>query len=156
MNGRELYQELEEHMSIISKILYTVAFFQILHSGFASYEFHQYVRAHDLPHVENPLPTDIKFECYMGVCLFILATFLTIEKEKYYPVDSTEKKVISTGQYLKEIKLNKATSLDNLIGFNPTANVTNTPCLVDIHQKRKEFKEWLEENNDDAENTKEE
>lgn len=136
-------------MSILRKILYAVSVLQILHSGFSSYEFHKYIRDSNIPHLDKTIPSDIKFECYMGFFLFILATFLTIEKDSYYPVDSMEKKIITSSQYLKEIKLNKATNLDNLIGLNPTGNISNTPCIIDVHQKRKEFNDWAKNKGSD-------
>lgn len=53
---------------------------------------------------------------------------------------------IIKGEYLQDISLSKATDVDNLIGSNPTGEVSYTPNFIDIHEKRKSVKQWIAKN----------
>lgn len=132
-------------MSFLIKILYIVSILQILHSGFSSYEFHQLVK--NTSYKEHySLPRDIQLECYMGLALFILTSFLSFTKLQYYsirPSTNDKLKLLTTDEYLKDISLTRANNVHNLIGNDPNGEVTFTPNFVDLQRKRKEISEWL-------------
>lgn len=92
------------------------------------------------------MPKDIKYETYAGLVLFVLAVFTSFEKLQYLPIESNDGMIISEGNYLKEIALNKATNVDNLIGSNPNGEIVFTPSFVDVHAKRKLSREWASNN----------
>lgn len=128
-------------MGLTSNILYLISTFQFLHAGFSSYEYYQLMK--NLPDVgKNTAPKDIKYETYCALILVILATFLSFNKLEFYPLKG-EKKLLSQNEYLKDISLNKATNVDNLMGNDPTGEVTYTPSFIDIHAKRAEVQKFL-------------
>ncbi|AJP39439.1 ER membrane protein complex subunit 5 [Saccharomyces cerevisiae] len=132
-------------MSFVSKLLYTVSALVLFHSGFSSYEFHHLLKLNSLNNAQgaiSKLPKDIMYETYAGLILFVLAVFTSFEKLQYLPIESNDGKIISQGNYLKEIALNKATNVDNLIGSNPNGEIIFTPSFVDVHMKRKICREW--------------
>ncbi|CAL9730106.1 ER membrane protein complex subunit 5 [Monosporozyma unispora] len=134
-------------MSIITTVLYTISILQILHSGFSSFEFHQLTK--NMDSTTYPIPKDIQLECYMGLVVFILTSFLSFKKLEYYPVKPSKEnklKLLSTGQYLKDISLSKANNVHNLIGNDPNGEVTFAPSFVDIQKKREEIALWLKDN----------
>lgn len=134
-------------MTILTKVLYSISILQILHSGFSSFEFHQLTK--NMDPIDYPLPRDIKLECYMGLILFIFTCFLSFKKLQYYPIKPTEGSelnLLSTNQYLKDISLNKANNVHNLIGDDPHGEVSFTPSLVNIQKKREEIALWLKTN----------
>lgn len=135
-------------MSLLTKLLYIVSIIQILHSGFSSYEFHQLAK--NTTYREHySLPKDIQLECYMGLFLFILTSFLSFKKLQYYPIRPSvdnRLKLLTTDQYLKDISLSKANNIHNLIGDDPNGEITFTPNFVDLQRKRKEISNWLNDN----------
>lgn len=135
-------------MSLLTKLLYIVSIIQILHSGFSSYEFHQFAK--NTTYREHySLPKDIQLECYMGLFLFILTSFLSFKKLQYYPIRPSvdnRLKLLTTDQYLKDISLSKANNIHNLIGDDPNGEITFTPNFVDLQRKRKEISNWLNDN----------
>lgn len=135
-------------MSLLTKLLYIVSIIQILHSGFSSYEFHQLLKNTNYRE-QYSLPKDIQLECYMGLFLFILTSFLSFKKLQYYPIRPSvdnRLKLLTTDQYLKDISLSKANNIHNLIGDDPNGEITFTPNFVDLQRKRKEISDWLNDN----------
>ncbi|KOG98863.1 ER membrane protein complex subunit 5 [Saccharomyces pastorianus] len=136
-------------MTLVSKLLYAVSTLVLLHSGFSSYEFHHLLKLKSLNNAQtviHELPKDIKYETYAGLLLFVLAVFTSFKKLQYLPIESNDGMIISEGNYLKEIALNKATNVDNLIGSNPNGEIVFTPSFVDVHAKRKLSREWASNN----------
>lgn len=129
-------------MSIISKVLQTFSLLQLLHAGFSSYEFNQIVKKG--VSTSTKLPLDIKFEVVCALVLFALGSLLSFETLQYYPVRG-EKKIVGPKQYLADIKLNKATNIDNLVGCDPNGEVSYTPSFVDVKAKRDEVQKWMNE-----------
>ncbi|EJS43305.1 kre27p [Saccharomyces arboricola H-6] len=138
-------------MSLTSKLFYAVSALVLFHSGFSSYEFHHLLKLNP-PHnaqsasVITDLPKDIKYEVYVGLLLFILGVFTSFEKLQYLPIENNDGMIISQGNYLKEIALNKATNVNNLVGSNPNGEVIFSPSFVDVHAKRKITREWASNN----------
>ncbi|GAV54185.1 hypothetical protein ZYGR_0AK06870 [Zygosaccharomyces rouxii] len=135
-------------MAFLSTILFLFSSVLIFHSGFSSHEFHQLLKnlPQDSPsYVGRQLPKDIQYEAITGIITFIIAVFLSFKKLSYYPLQGP-KKLITLNQYLQEIRMNKATTVDNLIGNDPYGEVNHTPNFVDIHAKREETRRWLEQN----------
>ncbi|CAB4255741.1 similar to Saccharomyces cerevisiae YIL027C KRE27 Member of a transmembrane complex required for efficient folding of proteins in the ER [Maudiozyma barnettii] len=140
-------------MSLISKILQFIAIIIILHSGFSSYEFNQTSKHLSQNDILNSivLPIDIKYEAIAGLLLFIISVFVSFEKIEYYSLRRQEGHSIETlsqGQYLKYITLNKATDRDNMINSDPTGDVSYTPNMVHIHEKRKLMRDWIQKQQD--------
>ncbi|CAI4064773.1 hypothetical protein SKDZ_09G1350 [Saccharomyces kudriavzevii ZP591] len=136
-------------MTFVSKFLYAVSSLVLFHSGFSSYEFHHLLKLDSLKSSHffwSKLPRDIKYETYAGLLLFVLAVFTSFEKLQYLPIHSDHGMIISQGNYLKEIALNKATNVDNLVGSNPNGDIIFSPSFVDIHAKRKLSREWASNN----------
>lgn len=138
-------------MSVISKIFQFLSLFAILHSAFSSYEYSQLSKslAQSSSTSIIDLPIDIKYEAIVGLLFFTLSTFLSFEKIEFYPLRREEGKKLETlsqGQYLKYITLNKATIADNLMISDPTGDVSYTPNMVSIHEKRSIMKDWLQKN----------
>ncbi|SMN21147.1 similar to Saccharomyces cerevisiae YIL027C KRE27 Member of a transmembrane complex required for efficient folding of proteins in the ER [Maudiozyma saulgeensis] len=136
-------------MSFLSKAIQYIAIIVILHSGFSSYEFHQTAKQLSLDSISNviALPIDIKYEAIAGLLLFIISVFVSFEKIEYYSLRRQEGHSIETlsqGQYLKYITLNKATDRDNMINSDPTGDVSYTPNMVHIHEKRKQMRDWIQ------------
>lgn len=132
-------------MSILSKSFYFIAWIQIIHSGVSSYEFHQIVKHIILenPDAKTPgLPDDVKLEALCGLLFFILGTFISQSKLKYLSIRG-EERIMETDEYLKPIELNKASSTDVVINNDPYGEINYLPSFVDIHAKRKLFKEYL-------------
>lgn len=135
-------------MTFFIKILYIVSVLQVLHSGFSSYEFHQLVKNTNYKD-HYSLPKDIQLECYIGLALFILTSFLSFTKLQYYPIKpsiNNKLRLLTTDQYLKDISLSRANNVHNLIGNDPNGEVTFTPNFVDLQRKRKEISDWLADN----------
>ena len=136
-------------MSLISKILLLISLAQIFHSGFSSYEFHQLKKqlaASSVADVSGiPLPNDIQLEVVIGLSLFMLSVFLSFDKLEYLPLKGGHT-ALTQGKYLQEIDMNKATTIDNLMGSDPYGYINYTPAFVDIHAKRQEVSEWLAKN----------
>ncbi|CCD22434.1 Emc5p NDAI_0A02760 [Naumovozyma dairenensis CBS 421] len=155
-------------MSIVSKGLLIIAIFQLLHSGFSSYEFHQILKniSSTNDHMNNAaieslsLPKDIVYEAISASILFALSMFFSLEKPEYLPIrniDGSEKKLKPLkGDYLKEIALNKSTNTDNLIGAITTGEISYTPSFINIHEKRRIVKQWILENENEVSETKKE
>lgn len=135
-------------MSFFIKILYILSVLQVLHSGFSSYEFHQLVKNTNYKDYYS-LHKDIQLECYIGLALFILTSFLSFTKLQYYPIKpsiNNKLRLLTTDQYLKDISLSRANNVHNLIGNDPNGGVTFTPNFVDLQRKRKEISDWLADN----------
>lgn len=129
-------------MGLVSKSLYAVSLLQLLHAGFSSYEFHQVMKKHN--RVGAQLPQDIKFEGLCAIIIFTLGVFLSFEVLQYYPLRG-EEKPLGPKQYLLDIKLNKSSNIDNLVGVDPNGEVSYTPSFVDIKEKREQVQKWLNE-----------
>lgn len=135
-------------MGLVSKLLLVISVILISHSGFSSYEFHQLLKGVPKDQASGlvlALPNDIKYETLTGLGIFVISVFLSFDKLTYYPLEGS-KKLLTQGQYLLDIEMSKATNVDNLIGSDPSGPVTYTPNFVDIHEKRKQAKEWSLEN----------
>ncbi|GCE98010.1 hypothetical protein ZYGM_004520 [Zygosaccharomyces mellis] len=135
-------------MTFLSTILILFSSVLLLHSGFSSHEFHQLLK--NLPqnspsYVNRQLPKDIQYEAITGIILFTTAIFLSFKKLTYFPLQGP-RKLITLDQYLQEIRMNKATNIDNLIGNDPYGEVNYTPNFINIHAKRAETRSWLEQN----------
>ncbi|KAL3240353.1 Emc5p RNJ42_03571 [Nakaseomyces bracarensis] len=129
-------------MGIISKVLQTLSLIQLLHAGFSSYEFNQIVKKG--VNTSTTLPLDIKFEVLCALILFALGSFLSFDTLQYYTVRG-ERKLVGPKEYLADIKLNKATNIDNLIGCDPNGEVSYAPSFVDVKAKREEVQKWMNE-----------
>ncbi|CAR28191.1 hypothetical protein ZYGR_0N06830 [Zygosaccharomyces rouxii] len=135
-------------MALLSTILILFSSALILHSGFSSHEFHQLLKS--LPqdshsYLGHQLPKDIQYEAIAGIITFTIAVFFSFKKLTYYPLQGPQK-LITLNHYLHEIRMNKATNVDNLIGNDPYGEINHTPNFIDIHAKREETKRWLEQN----------
>ncbi|GMM55542.1 Emc5 protein [Maudiozyma humilis] len=135
-------------MALFPKILQALSLVVISHSAFSSYEFHQVVKqlSQELIDDSVTLPKDITYEAVCGLLIFVLASFLEFEKITFFPLRRNHGEPIETlsqGQYLKHITLNKATNVDNLLDSDPTGDVSYTPNMVNIHEKRKIMDDWL-------------
>ncbi|AMD20631.1 HDL113Cp [Eremothecium sinecaudum] len=136
-------------MSLISSLLFIISSFQLFHSGFSSFEFHQLKKQ---PHMYNGLqkeirlPIDIQLEVITGLILFTLAVFLSFDKLEYLTLRGP-RKLLSQNQYLSEIQMTAATKKDNLIGSDAYGEFTFMPSFVDIHAKRKEIREYISRKN---------
>lgn len=95
--------------------------------------------------MNRQLPKDIQYEAIAGIILFITAIFFSFKKLTYFPLQGP-RKLITLDQYLQEIRMNKATNVDNLIGNDPYGEVNYTPNFINIHSKRAETRRWLEQN----------
>lgn len=135
-------------MGFVSKLLLVISVILISHSAFSSYEFHQLLKSVPKDQASElvlGLPKDIKYETLAGLGTFVFSIFLSFDKLTYYPLVGS-KKLLTQGQYLLDIEMSKATNVDNLIGSDPSGPVTYTPNFIDIHEKRKQVKEWSLEN----------
>lgn len=123
-----------------------VALAQLFHSGFSSYEFHQLKKqlaaGSSVAIDQISLPKDIRLEVLSGLILFTFSVFMSFGKLTYLPL-SGKPVLLSQHEYLKEIDMNRATMTNNLIGSDPYGEITYTPNFVDVHAKRKELKQWL-------------
>lgn len=136
-------------MDILSKILILIASALILHSGFSSHEFHQLIKSipqDSLTQGDRQLPKNIQYEAVAGIITFTIAIFSSFRKLRFYPLQGPHN-LITLNQYLKEVHMNKATNIDNLIGNDPYGEINHTPNFVNVHAKREETKRWLEQNN---------
>lgn len=137
-------------MTFISKTIQYISFIVILHAGFSSYEFHQTYKQLSINDISSDiltLPKDIKYEAILGFILFIISVFISFEKIQYFSLRRQEGHSIETlsqGQYLKFISLNKATDSDNMMNSDPTGDVSYTPNMIHIHEKRKQMSDWLQ------------
>lgn len=141
-------------MSLISKILQGVSLLIISHSAFSSYEFHQVIKQLSQDAIDGSitLPKDITYEAVAGLLIFIIASFLEFSKITFYPLRRKHGEPLerlSQGQYLKHITLNNATDVDNLLDSDPTGDVSYTPNMIHIHEKRKIMDDWLKKNQKD-------
>lgn len=136
-------------MGLTSKLLFLLSIVLLSHSGFSSYEFHQSLknatRESSSSALSIQLPKDIVYETVLGLLIYVLSSFLGFEKLNYYPLLGP-RKLLTQGQYLQDIEMSKATNVDNLIGSDPAGAVDYTPNFVDIHEKRKQVKQWLADN----------
>ncbi|CDO96599.1 unnamed protein product [Kluyveromyces dobzhanskii CBS 2104] len=132
-------------MSIISKSFYLIAWLQIIHSAVSSFEFHQVVKHIILenPDAQTPgLPVDIKLEAICGLIFFIVGKFVSYSKITHLTIRG-EERIIEANQYLKLIALNKASNTDVLTNSDPYGEINYHPAFVDIHYKRKAYKEYI-------------
>ncbi|CCE62296.1 hypothetical protein TPHA_0C01400 [Tetrapisispora phaffii CBS 4417] len=134
-------------MGSLSKGLIVVSLLQLFHAGFSSSEFQQLLKTQQLHKYLNEagLPLDIKLEVFMGLIIFVIGIFLSFEKLQFQPIELTRPTVI-TGEYLSDIRYRKATNVENLTGSNLEGQIIYTSNLTDVHQKRKECRDWMNEN----------
>ncbi|CCK71697.1 Emc5p KNAG_0H02820 [Huiozyma naganishii CBS 8797] len=130
-------------MGFISRLVYFVSVLLLLHAAFSSFEYHQLMKnaAQDTARTP-PVPRDIVYETYAALALFITATILSHNKLTYYNLFTLKR--VSQDEYLRDTALRRATTVDNMIGNDPAAEVTHTPNLADIMSKRKEVIAYLQ------------
>lgn len=132
-------------MSLFSKSLFLLAWLQLIHSGFSSYEFHRVSKqlVLDNPDAVLPkLPLDIKLEAISGLVFFILAEFIGNSVLRFLTIRG-EERIIDTHEYLKPVSMNKASNINVLLNSDPYGEINYHPSFVDIQAKRKEMKEFL-------------
>lgn len=144
-------------MSLVSKALFIISMFQLLHSGFSSHEFltlkKRLATQSELDVAHMLLPKDVQLEAICGVVLLTLSIFMSFSKLQSIPLGG-KLKILRSNEYLKEISMNKATNAKNLIGCDPYGGTTYLPNLVDIHAKREEIKQWRKAHEKDNSATK--
>ncbi|ODV58797.1 Emc5p ASCRUDRAFT_38639 [Ascoidea rubescens DSM 1968] len=139
-------------MSFLSKLLYFIGSFCLLHSGFSSYEFTQYFKQVHKG-LNTPLPLDIKIEAILGLLFFIIASFHSILiSPKLSLIDNDPNNSDHTSLLLKSnqdslffkpIKMRKAMAEYELIGACPFQAIESKPSYIDILQRKNEFNQWL-------------
>lgn len=133
-------------MTYLSSLLLIISILQLIHSGFSSYEFHQFkkdaitLNGNQASSIKMPL--DIQIEAMVGLFLFTISIFLSFQKLKYYPMQSNLK-ILTQNMFLQEINMNKATTVDNLIGNDPFGQIIYCPNFVNVHEKRRTVQEYL-------------
>lgn len=135
-------------MAFLSIVLIAFSSLLLMHAGFSSHEFHQLLK--NLPQDSAPplgrqLPKDIQYEALVAISIFTLAIFLSFKKLRFYPLQGPQK-MITLDRYLQDIRMNKATNVDNLIGNDSYGEINNAANFVDIHDKREQTKKWLQQN----------
>ena len=139
-------------MGLISKLLYLIGSFFLLHSGFSSYEFTQYFKqVHKGLNV--PLPLDIQLEAMFGLVFFVAGAFNSnIISPKLSVIDigvgdnDNGSVLLNSDQnslLFKPIEMRKAMIEHELIGACPFQSIESKPNYIDILQRKSEFKDWI-------------
>lgn len=144
--------------STTSSIAYFFGLLILVHSGYSSFEFHQWTKSsiHESSHL---LPFDIVIESIIGILVIVVGAVKSIENEPSYTIDGKKvddpdsilkdvqinEKVYTSDKYLKPIEMKKAVEVIEKIGLSDYEVFETRVEFIDILAKRKEYLDWIEQ-----------
>lgn len=139
--------------STASLAAYFVGLLLLLHSGFSSFEFHQWTKSAVGSH---SLPLDIVIESIIGILVIVVGAIKSVENEPSYSIDGTEgdadsilndvqinKVVYTVDKYLRPIEMKKAVEVIENVGLSDFEVFETRVAFIDIVAKRKEYNEYI-------------
>ncbi|EGW34434.1 uncharacterized protein SPAPADRAFT_49477 [Spathaspora passalidarum NRRL Y-27907] len=120
-------------------LFYAIGILLLTHAGYSAFEHHK-LASHT---IHSALPLDIIVETIVATVIIVFGSITSIKNSPALTLDNEV--VTMDSQYLKPIRATDASQLDQIVGVSEYDRFDNRIEFVDVIAKRREYAEWIKE-----------